>query len=354
MYYKDKYITYKTKYLQLKNKNNMIGGNYISNYTIIKTLGKGMHGTVYLVKNIEGIEFAMKIEQIFEKDLEQNFKSPVWREIDFANRMSSKYPQQFMKIFEFENKRCDYIHELEPNKWSTMNVKVKQYFEELFSSKFCSIKITSIIDIMLHDIIYKISDKNIIYNLFIQVVYLSYLINKEGYYHRDLHPKNIGVIYTKDEFINILGKNIPTNGYILQAIDYGMVIHAKYDLEENERKQLIDDNDLYQNVYKIIFKIMLKELIEKYPDKNINQLVSISKKDQKKIKKILHHIIQHNNYAYFEELLYKIIFFDKFQEQIGIVDKVKLFDFLSIKDVKFLFKHYNNLEKILLYLTRIY
>jgi len=99
MDYKDKYIKYKTKYLELKNKNNMIGGNYISNYTIIKTLGKGMHGTVYLVKNSEGIEFAMKVEQIFEKDLEQNFKSPVWREIDFANIMSSKYPQQFMKIF---------------------------------------------------------------------------------------------------------------------------------------------------------------------------------------------------------------------------------------------------------------
>ena len=353
MDYKDKYIKYKTKYLQLHN--NMVGGsNYITNYTIIKTLGKGMHGTVYLVKNKEGQEFAMKVEQIFEKDLEQNFKSPVWREIDFANTMSSKYPQQFMKIFEYENKRCDYIHELDSNRWSTMNVKVKQYFEELFASPFCSIKITSIIDIMLHDIIYNISDKNIIYNLFIQVVYLSYLINKEGYYHRDLHPKNIGVIYTNDEFINILGKNIPTNGYILQAIDYGMVIHSKYDLDENERKQLVDDNDLYQNVYKIIFKIMLKELIEKYPDKDINQLVPISKKDQNKIKKNLHRISHHDNYAYFEELLYKIIFFDKFQEQIGIVNKVKLFDFLSIEDVIYIFKNYNNLEKILLYLTHIY
>jgi hypothetical protein len=86
----------------------------------------------------------------------------------------------------------------------------------------------------------------------------------------------------------------------------------------------------------------------------INQLVPISKKDQKKIKKILHRIIQHPNYVYFEELLYKIIFNDKFQEQIGIVDKVKLFKFLSIKDIKFIFKNYNNLEKILLYLTRIY
>jgi serine/threonine protein kinase len=54
MDYKDKYIKYKIKYLQLKNKNNMICGNYIPDYTIIKTLGKGMHGTVYLVKNNSG------------------------------------------------------------------------------------------------------------------------------------------------------------------------------------------------------------------------------------------------------------------------------------------------------------
>ena len=61
-----------------------------------------------------------------------------------------------------------------------------------------------------------------------------------------------------------------------------------------------------------------------------------------------------DTYIYFEELLYKILYFDKFQEQHGIDDKVELFDFLSIKDVKFIFKNYNNLEKILLYLTCIY
>lgn len=231
-----------------------------------------------------------------------------------------------------------------------MNVKVKQYFEELFASPFCSIKITSIIDIMLHDIIYNISDKNIIYNLFIQVVYLSYLINKEGYYHRDLHPKNIGVVYTDDEYIRIFDKNIPTHGYILQAIDYGMVIHSKYELEEYEQTQLANDNDLYQNVYKIIFKIMLKNLTTTYPDLDINQMVPISEKDQKKIKKILNEYIQHSNYAYFEELLYKIIFFDKFQEQIGISEKVEIFDFLTIDDVKYIFKNYHNLEQILRYL----
>lgn len=45
----------------------------------------------------------MKVEQVLEKDLQTNFKSPIFREIDFANVMSTKYPQQFMKIYKYEN-----------------------------------------------------------------------------------------------------------------------------------------------------------------------------------------------------------------------------------------------------------
>ena len=149
----------------------------------------------------------------------------------------------------------------------------------------------------------------------------------------------------------IYDKNIPTHGYILQAIDYGMVLHAKYDLDKVEYDQLIHDNDLYQNVYKIIFKIMLKNLV----DIDINQIVPISKKHKKKIKKIIYKYKSNKDtYIYFEELLYKILYFNKFQEQICIDDKVELFDFLSIKDVKYIFTHYDNLGKILIYLIKKY
>jgi len=346
----NKYLKYKIKYLKFKN--NQIGGQYLDNYQIIKPLGKGMHGTVFLVKNIvSGKEYAMKVEQVLEKDLESSSKSPVYREIEFANTMSSKYPQQFMTIYESENKECGYVHELSPEKWSSLDPRTKAYYEEIFASPWCSIKITNIVNDMLHNIIYKITDKKIIYDLFIQVVYIVYLINKEGYYHRDLHPKNIGVIHTEEEFIRIFDKDVPTHGYILQAIDYGMVIHSKYELDENERLQLEHDNDLYQNVYKIIFKIMLKNLIEKYPDIDINQIVPISEEDKDVINIIINKFgIGTNKYVYFEELLYKILFFDKFQEQIGICEKVKLFKFLSIENVKYIFENYDNLENILRYL----
>ena len=329
---------------------------YMKNYKIIKKLGTGMHGTVYLVKNIKTKKkYAMKVEQVFEKDLDENFKSPIWREIDFAKNMSKKYPQQFMKIYEYENKKCNYIHQLSEEKWKSIeqNKEIEKYYKELFASPFCSIKLTSIVDDMLHNIIYKLDDMKVIQDLFIQVINIAYLINKEGYYHRDLHPKNIGVIYTKDKYIKILDRKVLTHGYILQAIDYGMVLHKKYILEEWESNALKYENDMYQNFYKIIFKIMLKNLIKKYPDVDINKIVPISKKDSKILEPYLENIKVDNskwsnsNYEYFQELLYKIVFFDKFQEQLNIIDRVVLFEFIPIESIKFIVKNYYNLKKIL-------
>ena len=212
---------------------------------------------------------------------------------------------------------------------------------------------------MLHNIIYKLDDKKVILDLFIQVVNIAYLINKEGYYHRDLHPKNIGVIKTKDKYIKILDKQVLTHGYVLSAIDYGMVLHKKYILEEWEQDALKYDNDLYNNFYKIIFKIMLKNLINKYPELDINKIVPISDEEAKTLEQVLENIKIDNsdwikyNYAYFQELSYKIIFFDKFQEQMGINDKVELFNFIPIDSVKFIVKHFYDLKKILEHLISL-
>ena len=87
-----------------------------SNLKIIKKLGSGLYGTAYLCE-IDKKLYVQKIQHIMKKDTKKSFNSFVWREIDFANIMSSKYPQQFMKIFEYENKKCDYIHKLDPTEF---------------------------------------------------------------------------------------------------------------------------------------------------------------------------------------------------------------------------------------------
>lgn len=332
---------------------------YLSDYTIIKELGKGMHGTVYLVEDKNKKKYGMKVEQVFKKDLPKNLKSPIWRELDFAENLLSKYPDYFMQIYKSENKKCNYVHKLDDIKWQTMSKDQTKYYKKLFKSPYCSIKITSLVDDMLHNILYKLTNKKIILDLFIQVVNLAYLINKEGYYHRDFHPKNIGIIYTKDKTIKILNSDIKTHGYKLNGIDYGMVLHNKYDLEPWEKQALKYDNDLYQNFYKIVFKIMLKNLTDKYPHTNINQLVPISEQDAKHLDKYLKHIKIDNgqsvkdNYKYFQELLYKIVYFDKFQEQLRIEKKVKLFEFIPVSSVTYIVKNYYHLKKILIHLIKL-
>jgi hypothetical protein len=336
---------------------------YMKNYKIIKELGVGIQGSVYLVKNkITKRKYAMKVQQVFENDLIENFKSPIWREIDFAKHMSSKYPQQFMKIYKYKNKKCKYVHNLSEKKWNDLKNDKQQYkyYKDLYASPYCSIKITSIVDDTLHYIIYKINDKKIILDLFIQVVNIAYLINKEGYYHRDLYPTNIGVIFTKDKYINILGRQILTHGYILSAIDYGMVINKKYVLNNDEKDALNYDNDLRPSLNRIILKIMLKNLISKYyPKIYINTKVHISDKEGNTLEPILKNIKVNNskwlkdNYDYFQEILYKIIFFDKFQEQLGVNEKVELFEFIPVESIKFIMINYYDLKKILEHLMSL-
>jgi hypothetical protein len=345
-----KYNKYKTKYLSLK------GGqdNYLYGIKIIKTIGKGMHGSVYLVEDTKtNKQYAMKVEPVFKKHIKKSTKSPIWREIEFAKTISSKYPNQFMKIYRYENKKCKYIHKINEKRWKTMGKMRKDYYKKLLASPYCSIKLTSIVDDILHNILYSLTDKKIILDLFIQVINIAYLTNKEGYYHRDLKPKNIGIVYTKDKYIKILNKDIPTHGYILQAIDYGSVFHNKYELDNWEKDAMKYENDLFKSVYEIIFKVMLKNLIDKYPNVNINKKVPISMKDRKVLQPYLINIKVDNskwvqrNYNTFEELLYKILFFDKFQDHMNIKDKVELFDFIPIDSVIYYVIHLYDIKKVL-------
>jgi hypothetical protein len=144
-------------------------------------------------------------------------------------------------------------------------------------------------------------------------------------------------------------------------------------------------NDM-NNIIIIIYNIMMKNLFKKYPDiinkisikvnKIINLKIKISYDDANILAPYLKHFTIENiykldpefekflinnkedleyiniNYNNHQQLLYRIIFFDKFQEQLGIVDKVKLFKFISVKSVKYIFKNYHNIKKILKYLIK--
>jgi hypothetical protein len=69
------------------------------------------------------------------------------------------------------------------------------YHKKLSASPFCSIKLWSYVDTTLHELLnsWKTFDSKMYYDLLIQIVYVIYLINKEGYVHNDFHGRNIGL-----------------------------------------------------------------------------------------------------------------------------------------------------------------
>lgn len=70
---------------------------YFDNIHIIKKIGKGMHGSVFLVEDtITNNKYGLKIEQVFKKDIKESLSSPIWREIEFSKTMSNKYPLHFI------------------------------------------------------------------------------------------------------------------------------------------------------------------------------------------------------------------------------------------------------------------
>ncbi len=177
----------------------MKGGNYMENIELIKVLGQGLHSTVFLAEDKRKPVYALKVEQININDIDAE-DSQIKREIEFSDHLSSKYPAQFMRILTYENKKCDYIHELTPERWKLMTNRMYEYYQNLFKSEYCSIKLTNVVDEILHDILYELSNKNVIYEILIQVVYIAYLIQSNGFFHRDFKPKNIGIVYTNKEY----------------------------------------------------------------------------------------------------------------------------------------------------------
>jgi len=205
-------------------------------YKIIKEIGIGLMGTVYLVEKSNN-KYAMKIEKILKKQCVESLKYDIWREIEFSNTMS-KYPNHFMKLYDhWINKDCNHIQN-----WNKIGMKLEffnksaqKYYKSLIDSSYCSIKVYSIVDTTLKNIANKLTKEE--YNdIFIQCLYVMYLCNKSGYLHRDWKMDNIGLNKTENKYIDIFDFKVKTHGYIVVLLDYGAIIHKKYILSAYEKK----------------------------------------------------------------------------------------------------------------------
>lgn len=254
----------------------------IDSFTIIKELGKGMSGTVYLAK-YKKKKYALKIEKIAEKNIiDTKFLSREQRELEFSYNFANKYPNQFVVLLKHDIVVCSHEQNY-PRDPSYLPKDVQQLFEEKEKSKMCIRKVYPLIDGILKDIEDNLTQEQF-YSYIIQLTFIIYLMTSNGYVHNDLHSSNIGYIKVNNRStVNILGKKIPTFGYIFKAFDFGLVTHLKYNLSKTD---LLKHNINFEDE---INRIITKRLVyfEDNPyNLKIQRFVAIDPKTKLKFKKL--------------------------------------------------------------------
>jgi serine/threonine protein kinase len=195
---------------------------------IVKRLGYGVFGSVYLVKDPKTKkEYALKIQKMVCLKKNKNkfvITEEVLREIEFTKKMD-KYPQQFMKLhcYTIDN-RCFYDQPKPPFK---PDKKLQKYLDDLNKSQCCVELMYDLKDGVFGDLEYSYTVKSSssqIYSYVAQMTYILYLLQKEHYSHTDIHPGNVAYLKTKKKQMK-LGKDITVNlhGFIFSLIDFGRV-----------------------------------------------------------------------------------------------------------------------------------
>ncbi len=235
----------------------------LNNYKIIKELGKGGYGVVYLVNNPDNEKnYAMKIEKIREEDIDLDNKfSPLTKELKFNIKVAKKYPNFFMRLLDYDIvKDCDY-------KWKATE-KDNEINKELEKSPYCFRKIYTLVDGVVCNIRNKISAKAL-KSLIIQFIYTIYIMYSiEKIIVIDIAScDNVGFIKTNKKYISINVNNktyqIPTYGYLIQIIDYGYISDIE-DIEKNIKEYNPKSSDI--SGYKFIHIDHVSETFFDYYD----------------------------------------------------------------------------------------
>lgn len=279
--YKQKYLKYKTKYLELsKTQMDIQSGSGIeslklildlNNLELISELSSGWNGTIYKVKNANNNkEYILKLEKLDEYDENNNLTSEYYRQVDFDERISSVNPDKFMIL---KNHgivlNCDYEHPKRDEVIEKANYTRKQRFLRKNSQTKCYYLLYKpILDGTFNDVKNIIKQNELeLCQFILQIVSSINIYRKEGFIHTDFSPDNI--MYKLND-----------NKYQWYIIDYGNITNNTYP------DSLLDLERLEQNpYYKTLLVGDLLNLIEKFGlDDKINKIKS-DKNFNKKIKK---------------------------------------------------------------------
>ena len=275
----------------------------IDNYKIIKKLGFGGQGAVYLTE-YKNKKYALKKEKMNNNDVKKNLGSQFWREIEFITNMNKKCPNHFLKLYDY-----DIIDDCKFNLDNPRNLEI---INNMNKNNFCNRKIYELVDTTLDKILNKLESKEI-YSILIQIIYAVYIMNSNGYTHCDFHLANVGIINTKTKFIKILDKKIPTFGYLVKIIDYGSILHKKYKLKNTSfgihESKLLEksNNDIYKIKNFLFISFFYNSLTKDFWKKNDYNKIITSINESKYILLVDNLVKNQENKLLLLELLYPTI-----------------------------------------------
>jgi hypothetical protein len=314
---------------------------HIDKFIIVKELGYGMFGTVYMVR-YKTKYYALKIEKIIKENIIRDIKYPEWREIEFSEKFGNQYPNQFIKLFAYDIiTNCEHVQKY-PHDGSNLPPNRQQKIKEKISSTYCIRKIYSLVDTTCKKIVNNLDLKQL-YSMIIQTAYIIDLLNKNGYSHNDLHSENIGVKYTKKKYIKIYDKDIPTFGYIYKAIDYGSMTSDKW---SNNTSNSRIDNDM--------IKLILRLVKYKSNIGHNNKLIKKMALDQIILTEEYIEIQKYSTDTTIQLYLFQILhpkLFQSIYNQKEEENYIEIETKLSTFDIVYFFQHINNIKKIIKFFT---
>ena len=177
-----------------------------------KVLGVGVLGTTYLA-TYKGKEYALKVERIAlinKVNIEVNF----YKLIDKLKPIEQIF---FTKLYGYRIVQNCKHNQVAHTKALAKSKTCVNYLLEYKGN-------TTYADFMGGKVPPSLS-----YSIALQLIYAVTILYNNGYFHGDLHMGNIMINKTTKKVFNLLGRNIPYNGYQVSLIDYGTVQRAGVD-----------------------------------------------------------------------------------------------------------------------------
>lgn len=324
----------------------------MKDYKLEKFISQGLMGKVYLVSK-NNKKYAMKIEYIASKK-----DSILLNELKLIKEVASKNPDQFMQLIDWEF--IEDCKEPAPEIPDWVDDKERKYFVKLRQSGLCVRKFYTLIDDTLSNFpIGKMTMKER-YSMMIQLLYINYLIQSNGFVHGDFHHGNIGVINVdKKKNVIIFGKKIPTFGNQFVAIDYGGVLH-KDTLSSKRKYQQRNISELqHYNDMKVVDKSgIIKSMVS---DRDFWEYMRKNNITTNDFEKDLKLVLSQPEISLFTGItketfilwdLYRILFTKKFQ-QLVLGKKFKKYIpnvyLLPVEDILYSFINLDNDKKLIEY-----